>query len=250
MNNHNDNQPGRFIWLVSVSVVFLSINTVPAITEHLVMRWPDIALGGILFIGLFLLGGFMHTPDGSRDQVLTFNWLLLFVYLIHQYEEHGVDLFGRVYFFHEYAGVVLESRGLELTPASIFRINTLTVWFSFLLAIWGGRHLTWPGLAAAGLVLINGLFHIGIAINRWEYNPGLVSSIVLFLPMSVLYLRNIPAACGLGWQAIIGSILFGIISHMLLATLISASALILALLAGLPLIANYLWLHLFARVKT
>ena len=38
-----------------------------------------------------LLGGFVHAPDGTRDRVLVLNWVLLFVYLIHQFEEHGVD---------------------------------------------------------------------------------------------------------------------------------------------------------------
>ena len=246
-HSHGLGQPVRVVWLIIVAIVFLSINTVPALAEHLEMRWPDVALGGILFIGLFLIGGFVHTPDGSRDRVLTFNWVLLFIYLIHQFEEHGVDLFGRVYFFHEYAGLVLESRGLELTPAAIFRINTLTVWFSFLLAIWGGRRYTWPGLAAAGLVFTNGLFHIAIAVSRSEYNPGLLTAIVLFLPISALYFRLIPAACGHGWKAIAASIVFGVGSHALLSILIGAGTLELALLACLPLIANFLWIRLVTR---
>jgi hypothetical protein len=240
-------QPVRVAWLVIVTIVFLSINTVPAVADHLEMRWPDVALGGIFFIGLFLAGGFIHAPDGTRDRVLVFNWVLLFVYLIHQFEEHGVDLFGRVYFFHEYAGSVLESRGLELTPMAILRINTLAVWFAFSLAIWGGRRFSWPGLAAAGLVLANGLFHIAIAVSRAEYNPGLVTAIVLFLPISVLYFRLIPAACGHGRRAIVAGIAFGFASHALLPVLISANAPVpaLALLAGLPLIANFLSVRLF-----
>ena len=247
--NHSQglSQPVNVVWLIIVTIIFLSINTIPALADHLEMRWPDVALGGIFFIGLFLLGGFVHGPDGARDRVLIFNWVLLFIYLIHQYEEHGVDLFGRVYFFHEYASQVLESKGLELTPAAIFRINTLTVWFSFLIAIWGGRHFTWPSLAAAGLVFTNGLFHIAIAVSRSEYNPGLVTAIVLFLPISTLYFRLIPAACGHGWKAIVASILFGVASHALLSTLIGASASALALLAAMPLIANFIWLRIFAR---
>lgn len=245
-------QPVRIAWLIVVAIVFLTINTVPAVVEHLTMRWPDVALGGIIFIGLFLLGGFIHAPNGAQDRVLNFNWVLLFVYLIHQFEEHGVDLFGRVYFFHEYAAAVLESRGLELTPASIFRINTLTVWFGFLLAIWGGRRYTWPGLAAAGLVFVNGLFHIGIAVNQSEYNPGLLTAVVLFLPVSVLYFRRIPAMCGHGWRAIAASIAFGIASHALLPTLVGAGAPLpaLVLLAVIPLIANVVWVRVLGSAVT
>lgn len=249
INNRDLGEPVHIAWLIVVTIIFLSINAIPALMDHLVMRWPDIALGGALFIGLFLLGGYVHASDGTRDRVLTFNWILLLVYLIHQFEEHGVDLFGRVYFFHEYASSVLESRGLELSPTSILRINTLTVWFGFLLAIWGGRRFTWPGLAAAGLVFTNGLFHIGIAVSRSEYNPGLITAIVLFLPISVMYLKHIPAACGHGWQAIAGSIAFGAASHALLPVIVGANAPLpaLVLLAVMPLLANLLAVRAFRR---
>lgn len=247
-SGHGLGQPVRVAWLIVVTIVFLSMNTVPAVADHLERRWPDVALGGILFIGLFLLGGFGRAPDGTRDRVLAFNWVLLFVYLIHQFEEHGVDLFGRVYFFHEYARSVLEPRGLELTPMALLRINTLAVWFAFLLAIWGGRRFTWPGLAAAGLVLTNGLFHIAIALSRAEYNPGLVTAIVLFLPISILYFRLIPTECGHGRRAVAAGIAFGVASHALLPLLIGANAPVaaLALLAGLPLVTNFLSVRLFA----
>jgi hypothetical protein len=120
-------EPGGTFWLLVVAGAFLVIDGVPSVAAHLEMRWPDVALGGALFIGLFLTGGFVRATDGSRDRVLVLNGVLLLIYLLHQFEEHGVDLYGRTYHFRTYANAVLETRGLELTPLMLLRINTLAV---------------------------------------------------------------------------------------------------------------------------
>jgi Protein of unknown function with HXXEE motif len=44
--------------------------------------------------------------------------------------------------------------------------------------------LRWVGLAWIGLTLINGIIHVVTTIRLRLYNPGLVTSIVLFLPFT------------------------------------------------------------------
>lgn len=241
-------RPG-IAWLIAVTLVFVATNGVPPIAGYLELRWPTVALGGILFLGLFLLGGFVR---GDRIPAFNgLNWLLLLIYLVHQFEEHGVDLHGRIYHFHAYANGVLAARGLELTPRAILRINTLAVWYAFLLAVWGGRRYPWAGLAAAGLTLVNGLFHIGMAIGRREYNPGLATASVLFLPFGVYYLRTVPPLCGLGRGAVAGAIAFGVLGHAMLPLIIRADAPLPALLlvATLPLLANVVATSRFERLE-
>jgi hypothetical protein len=228
-----------WVWLACVLSGFAFLNSVPAVANYLQLRWPDIGLGGALFIGLMAAGSSGRALDADA-RVTRFHWLLLLIYLIHQFEEHGVDLYGRSYYFRTYANAALEARGLELTQGAILRINTLMVWLAFLLAVWGGRRLPWPGMTAAALVLTNGLSHIAIALTRGEYNPGLASSIVLFLPVAILYFRRIPGECGLGRRAIAVAIAYGVASHALLPLMIGIDAPLipLFLLALTPLAAN------------
>lgn len=170
---------------------------------------------------------------------------------MHQFEEHGIDLFGRAYFLITYArnliGDSAVASGFTLTPLAIYRTNTLFVWLPFLAAVWGHRRFIWPGLAAAGLVLTNGILHIGIALWREEYNPGVGSAIVLFLPVALLYFRFVWRHCGVSWRGIAGGVLFGAAEHALLVLRIrfnlgpSMPPLLLGDIALSPLIANALY---------
>jgi hypothetical protein len=74
--------------------------------------------------------------------------------------------------------------------------------FLTLAAVWGDRRFIWPGLAAGGLVVTNALLHIGIALWRKEYNPGVGSAIVLFLPVAFLCFRFVVRHRGVGWQGV------------------------------------------------
>lgn len=248
-NEIHDQNPGEFkrlVWLAVVTLTFILINSITPLADYLTMRWPDVALGGIFFFGFFLIGRLVQVPEENLDRVLAFNSAVLIAYLAHQFEEHGVDLYGRVYYFHGYANAVIAERGLSLTPLMILKINSVAVWFACFLALWGGRRYNWPGLVAAGLVICNGMLHIALAITKGEYNPGLLTSIVVFLPLAVLYFRMICIECNLGWKSVVGGIAFAAASHYFLPTLIGIGVpvLLLTTLVALPLIANVIWVHL------
>ncbi|MEM7348673.1 MAG: HXXEE domain-containing protein, partial [Chloroflexota bacterium] len=223
--------------LLAITLFIAAINLIPSVALYLQYSWPILGLGGAIFIGLML---FNHQSADTHERLSRYHWILLLIYLLHQFEEHGVDLYGRIYYFHTFSHVMLEGRGLELTPDAILRINTIVVWFAFLLAIWGGRQLIWPGLVAAGLVLCNGLFHIAGGIGFGVYNPGLASAIVLFLPIAFLYFRFVNRQLDVSGRAIVGGIAFGVLGHAMLPVVIGLNAPmgLLILLAMLPLVAN------------
>ncbi len=218
---------------------------VPQVSDYLVMRWMTVGLGGAVFLVLMLLE---DRKQLQLDPLALFHWILLIVYLVHQFEEHGVDLLGRAYFLITYARTVIgdvgAASGFILTPLAIYRTNTLFVWLPFLAAVWGHRRFIWPGLAAAGLVLTNGMLHIGIALWRKEYNPGVGSATVLFLPVALVYFRFLRRRCGVGWQGIAGGVLFGAAEHALLFLRIrfnlgpAMPPVLLGAIALSPLIAN------------
>ncbi len=221
--------------------------------------WVLVGLGGAAFAVFMIFSGVSVSAGGVRDPLATAAWLLLIGYLLHQFEEHGIDLYGRTYHFIEYGNAQLAARygegGPQLTDLAIYRINTLVVWVPFLLAIWAGRRLPWVGLAAAGTMLTNGLFHIMIAMVNGEYNPGLGTAVVLFLPISIAYFRNARREAGVGLLAVAGGIVFGVVGHIMLPTIIAAagapgwSPQLLAtfgLLTLAPLVANIIF-RLFRR---
>jgi hypothetical protein len=154
----------NFVLIVIVASAAV-IQLVPQVRDYLMTTWMIVGLGGAAFLSLLLLADW---AEQERDRLARFHWLLLIVYLAHQFEEHGVDLFGRSYFFITYGqtliGEIRPGSGFFQTPLAIYRTNTLLVWLPFLIAVWGGQRYIWPGLAAGGLLLTNGIFHTGVAL--------------------------------------------------------------------------------------
>jgi hypothetical protein len=99
------------------------------------------------------------------------------VYMIHQYEEHAHGRF--VEFFNSTIG---EGRRV-LTKVSAFWINILGVWLVFLASFYLAKYVA-LGLAFVPvyLVLVNAATHVLTSVRLRTYNPGLYTSVVLFLP--------------------------------------------------------------------
>ena len=147
--------------------------------------------------------------------------LFIVAYMLHQFEEHWIDALGRVYPFHDYLNKTLASvLGSDkygiMTEEAIFIINTSAVWTTALLAIWAAPRMVFPTLAMAGIMFANAFFHSLAALSRMEYNPGLVTSIVLFFPLTVAFYRTMLRRKILGWGMIGASILWGLFGHVLL----------------------------------
>jgi len=234
--------------LIVIVVGAAGMHVIPQVRDYLLTTWMVVGLGGAAFLSLLL---FQDWAEQERDRLMRSHWILLIVYLLHQFEEHGIDLFGRSDFFITYAqnliGEFRPGSGFILTPLAIYRTNTLVIWLPFLIAVWGGRRFIWPGLAAGGLLLANGTFHIGVALWRGEYNPGLASAIVLFLPLGLLYFRFVRQHCAIGWPAVAGGVLFGVAVHAALLLEIrfgvssAPPAAVFVVVALAPLIANVLY---------
>lgn len=121
-------------------------------------------------LGLLLI--FLHSPG----------------YMIHQVEEHAGDRF-RTFVNERIAG------GRQaLSTLDVIWINVGAVWGMNLAALYVGGfvELGW-GLTAPYLMLVNALSHIGSAARFGGYNPGLATSVLIFLPLSIASLWLIPA---------------------------------------------------------
>lgn len=140
-------------------------------------------------------------------------WMaLLVIYMLHQIEEHlwpgGFRQFGNAHVFKS---------GKDNWPigvGGVALVNTVYVWLPLGLAALLPSPLRWLGLLWVGLTLVNGLTHIVTTIRLRIYNPGLVTSIILFLPFTIFVLA-LETSRGALSAAQIGLILLGgIILHL------------------------------------
>jgi hypothetical protein len=180
--------------------------------NRLVSYW---VYGG--FLAAFLLLGLMPTFSRSWDLALILVFLQLPVYMLHQLEEHDDDRFRR--FINDLVG---GDRDI-LSKTAVFVINVPGVWgvnmISILLAI-----SLYPGFGLIGvyLTLVNGVVHVAQAIRLRGYNPGLVTAVVLFIPVgsAALWALHVsgkisPAYDALGLGSAI-AIHLAIIAHVLI----------------------------------
>ncbi len=204
------------LWPIAVVIVILGANWIEPVAHYLDYRWPVLGLGGALAISMMLT---VHGRDALvSDRLTRWNWVIFAAYLVHPFEVNGVDIFGREFHF---LGMMNEMRGTDLVPRDLFRLNTIGIWLQFPIAIWAGERFRWTGLAAAGITLGNGLFHIATAVSSGEYNPGLATSLAIFLPLSILYFRHVRIELGARWAEIGTALVFGIGGHLLVPVVLA-----------------------------
>jgi hypothetical protein len=142
---------------------------------------------------------------------------LLIIYMIHQIEEHLWP--GG---FRQFANAHVFKSGDDDWPVSeggVALVNVGYVWLPILLAALFPGPLRWLGLGWVGLTLINAITHIVTSIRFRIYNPGLITSIVLFLPFTVWMLaREVSAGMLTGWQ-VAAILVAGVLLHIPVAAL-------------------------------
>ena len=163
------------------------------------------ALAGLVLLALVpLLWGVWPMPE-----LAVFVGLPL--YMLHQFEEHDDNRFGRFVTAHI-------GKGREvLGPGAIFVINIGLVWAWIVLVLYLTRFVAVGlGMLAVAPVFINALVHMAQAARMRMYNPGLVTAVVLLLPWSTwagAVLIGTGAVSGLDyvWGLVAGIAIHGVI---------------------------------------
>lgn len=149
-------------------------------------NWPAAGL-----VAAVLIGGLLPAVCAVGSPALGLVAAQLPLYLVHQGEEHIGDRFRR--------HINAQAGGDALSRPATFWINSLGVWGVDLVAIglaaW--LDLAW-GFLAVYLTLINAAVHLLAGIVRRESNPGLVTALVLFLPLGGAAWWTLQRATGLG----------------------------------------------------
>jgi hypothetical protein len=149
-----------------------------------------------LAVILFLISPFVYKGIGLAATLV---YLTLPFYMLHQYEEHAGGQFKA--FVNKTVG-----RGREvMSDRAIFRVNVLVVWLGTLVVLYlcVYANIVW-GLLAGYLVAFNGIVHIATSIRMRRYNPGLWTSVFVFLPLGIyiIYLVSKESGAGLLYNGI------------------------------------------------
>jgi hypothetical protein len=157
--------------------------------DWFIANWAKASLP--LAVILFLISPFIYQGIGLAAFLV---YLTLPFYMLHQYEEHAGGQFKA--FVNKTVG-----RGREImTDRAIFRVNVLVVWLGTLVVLYLCVYvnIVW-GLLAGYLVAFNGLVHIITSIRMRRYNPGLWTSLFVFLPLGIYIIDIINKESGAGW---------------------------------------------------
>ena len=159
-------------------------------------HWFDIGLVLAVGIGVFLL---IARPTGLSLLL----WLSLITLFLHQFEEYRYPGY--------FPGMVNSSLFSSTQPdryplnaQTSLLVNVIIGWLSYALAALLNQHALWLGIATLVISLGNTIAHM-VFFNlkgKTIYNPGMVTSILLFLPIVVLFFTEViqsHAASPLDW---------------------------------------------------
>lgn len=163
--------------------------------DFLSTGWPWVGLGiaAALLVVLFCSNLFRSDRDVPRYRDLAWlAWLAVPMYLVHQFEEHGIDVLGQVYAFRGSLCGMLGFPDILTCPVPvsfITAVNLPLVWIAIPLSAMLGRRRPLVALSAFAVPAVNAMAHIAPGILRGRYNPGLGTAILLFVPVSIWAIR-------------------------------------------------------------
>ena len=217
--------------------------------------WFDLAfpwlgsVAAVILLGLlFATGGLRQRRDVSRwRDPAWLGWLLTAVYLVHNIEEYGLDAIGQ---WHQFPAAMCDQLGLPpyphcvIPPLFYLCVNISLVWVAApLLALLARRNPVF-GLSMLGVIAINAVVHFVPVITSHGYNPGLLTAVLLFIPITVW---GVKAAFGRGrlpYRALVAFLAGGVLVHVCLmaSVMLYARGLIDAAALDVVQVLNPLWL--------
>jgi len=197
--------------------------------------WPWVGLGPAALLLTALAFGDLR-GDRATPRIRDLTWLVwaaTAAYLLHQFEEHGVDARGAAYAFRgELCGLVgyPDAAGCPVPKAFITAVNLPLVWLAGPVAALLARR--WPAMAVGylGVPAVNALVHLAPALAGGGYNPGLLTAVLLFVPLSFHVFRLALSRPDLGWRVVVAALAGGAAAHAIL--MLSLKAYLAGLIGG------------------
>jgi hypothetical protein len=156
------------------------------------LAWPWIGLGFASALIVLLGTTPLLRSDRSVPRWRDLRWLSFLavaVYMVHNVEEYGIAANGVAHAFPDSLCTLLGQPAYPvcgIPPAFYLFVNIPLVWIAGLLAAVLATRIGLAALTLWGVIGVNAVVHIAPAIALREYDPGLVTAIVLFVPLTVM----------------------------------------------------------------
>lgn len=153
--------------------------------------WPWIGLGCAVVLGILLATNLLRS-DRTVPRWRDLRWLSFLavaVYMAHNVEEYGVAATGALHAFPDSLCLLLGQPsypGCGIPPAFFLAVNIPLVWVAAPLAALLSNRFRLAGLTLWGVIGSNAVVHIVPAVALREYDPGLLTAIILFIPLTAM----------------------------------------------------------------
>jgi hypothetical protein len=219
------------------------------------LAFPWIGLVGALALLALSFGSRLLRSDPAssrwRDRVWL-SWMAVVAYLLHNVEEYGVDLLGQRHAFPAALCALLRLPpypGCPIHPSFFVAVNIPLFWVVGPVAALQSRRHPLIGLSLYSVIIINALIHVLSAVGTGAYNPGLLTAVVVFLPLSAWVGHACFGRGGLSYKALAFVIVWGVVLHAILAVpmllfasgKISNTVLVWLQLLNAPLLLLVMW---------
>jgi hypothetical protein len=186
----------------------------------LAFPWVGVSVAVVLLVLLFGTD-LLRSRQGTarwRDTVWL-SWLAMVVYLIHNGEEYGIDLFGHLHSFPDALCKALKLPAYPacpLPPSFFLAVNLPLFWVGAPIAAILSRRHPLVGLTFYGVVFTNGLVHMAPLLAGRGYGPGTLTAAILFLPLSAWVAYACFGKGGLSYKALAVLVADGVFLHAIL----------------------------------
>ncbi|MEM0896414.1 MAG: HXXEE domain-containing protein, partial [Verrucomicrobiota bacterium] len=90
-------------------------------------------------------------------------------------------------------------------------------------AIWRASEHIFPALCLTSIVVVNACSHVGAGVITLGYNPGLLTAVLLFIPLGLTtYIWSLRTGLG-SFREIAASLIWGVLGHVIMIAGIIAS---------------------------
>ena len=147
------------------------------------------------------------------------SWLAVAIYLLHNVEEYGIDVFGRMTQFPAEICSVLNLPGPPDCPipaAYFLSVNIPLIWVVAPIAAFLSRRHPLLGLAFYGVIFVNLFFHIMPLLAGAGFGSGTLTALVLFVPISAWIIHACFGTGRLTYKALALIFVNGVIFHIIL----------------------------------
>lgn len=175
--------------------------------DWLYKNWSKLSLGGAAVLTLLI---FLFIKPSNT--LLFLIWIQIPIYLLHQFEEHSRNGFKN---YVNKTVFKVSDEDYPLNDKNIFWINIPIIWILMpLFAILSSINPL-IGLWIPFFGVINSLSHVIFSIVNRQYNPGIIASLVLGIPVGIYALMTFYSSLTISYIITGLTVGFAIILHLI-----------------------------------